>query len=110
MIEEIVKEYLSKHLPVPVVLTHEANLPESYVIFEKTGSSEVNFIKSATIAFQSYASSLYDAVKLNDQLKEAVESMIGLDSIAGVYLNSDYNFTDDETKKFRYQAVFTINY
>ena len=25
-------------------------------------------------------------------------------------LNSDYNFTDTETKEYRYQAVFDINY
>lgn len=110
MIEMIAQKYLTDHLTVPVVLSHEAGLPESYIILEKTSSAKVNQVNSATIAFQSYAPSLYKAAELNEQLKEAVESMIELDLIFGVHLNSDYNFTDTETKQFRYQAVFDINY
>ena len=36
--------------------------------------------------------------------------MINLDEIASVKLNSDYNFTDEETKQYRYQAVFDIKH
>lgn len=110
MIEIIAQKYLTDHLTVPVVLSHETGLPESYIILEKTSSAKLNQVNSATIAFQSYAPSLYEAAKLNEQLKKIVESMIELDSISGVHLNSDYNFTDTETKQYRYQAVFDINY
>ena len=47
---------------------------------------------------------------LNEQVKEVVEQMIELPEISGIELNSDYNFTDEETKEYRYQAVFDINY
>lgn len=110
MIEEIIKNYLSDHLSVPIALTHPTDLPKTYIIFEKTSSTKLNHINSATIAFQSYAPSLYEAAKLNERLKKVIESMIELNSISGVHLNSDYNFTDTETKQFRYQAVFDINY
>ena len=47
---------------------------------------------------------------MNGKVKEAVKGLVELDSISGVHLNSDYNFTDTETKRYRYQAVFDINY
>ena len=85
-------------------------MPESYVIFEKTSSGKNNYLPSSTFAFQSYAPSMYEAAKLNDELKQVIENMIELDEISGIHLNSDYNFTDTETKQYRYQAVFDINH
>jgi len=85
-------------------------MPESYVIFEKTSSGKRDYANSATFAFQSYAKSLYSAATLNEEVKSAVESMIELNEISGIHLNGDYNFTDTETKEYRYQAVFDINY
>lgn len=85
-------------------------MPESYVIFEKTSSGKRDYANSATFAFQSYAPTLYSAAVLNEEVKAAVESMVELNEISGIHLNSDYNFTDTETKEYRYQAVFDINY
>ncbi|KZK42749.1 Phage-associated protein [Lactococcus cremoris] len=53
---------------------------------------------------------MYEAAKLNEKLKEVVEQLIELNEISNVSLNSDYNFTDTETKEYRYQAVFDINH
>lgn len=110
MIEIIIKQYLDSHLSVPSFLEQSGKMPDSYILFEKTGSSKRNYLSSATFAFQSYAGSMYDAAKLNEELKEVVENMIELDEISNVQLNSDYNFTDTTTKKYRYQAVFDINH
>lgn len=110
MIELIIKGYLDGHLDVPSFFEHQVNVPVSYVIFEKTSSAKQNQVNSATFAFQSYGKSLYDAAKLNEEVKRVVESMIELNEIASVKLNSDYNFTDTETKQYRYQAVFDIKY
>lgn len=110
MIELIVRKFLSKELQVPCYLEHRKDLPESYVIIEKTGAGGSDFTHSATFAFQSYAPSLQKAAELNEVVKKAVENLITLDEICGVHHNSDYNFTDTETKKYRYQAVYDINY
>ncbi|EON3043029.1 hypothetical protein ACTPIR_001758 [Enterococcus hirae] len=110
MIEIIIKQYLDSHLSVPSFLEQSGKMPDSYILFEKTGSSKRNYLSSATFAFQSYAESMYDAAKLNEELKEVVENMIELDEISNVQLNSDYNFTDTTTKEYRYQAVFDINH
>ena len=109
MIEEIIIRYLSKNgfqcfMEVP------RNIEGDYIIVEKTNSSNSNFINHATLAIQSYSTSLYKASCLNEKVKEAIENMIELDEISKVKLNTDYNFTDTTKKQYRYQAVYEITY
>lgn len=110
MIEIVIKQFLDKHLSVPAFFERPNELPKKYVLFEKTGSGENNYLPSSTYAFQSYGPSMYEAALLNEKLKEAVKSMIVLDEISKIKLNSDYNFTDTTTKEYRYQAVYDINH
>lgn len=110
MIEKIMLDYLSENLTVPVFMEEPVDDLTSYVVLEKTGSSEANHIPTATIAVQSYGASLYDAAVLNDTVKQVVNDAIQLDTISSVRLNSDYNFTDTTTKKYRYQALFVVTY
>jgi len=110
MIELVILNYLTEHLSVPSFLEHQKNEPNRFVIFEKTSSAKSNQLPSSTFAFQSYAESMYEAAKLNEEVKLVVENMLELDEISGIHLNSDYNFTDTETKRYRYQAVFDINH
>lgn len=109
MIEEILYDYLTEALDVPVSF----EVPKeqvSFVVVEKTGSGKENQIKTATVAIQSYAESLYSAAVLNDNVIEAMESLAEESTIAGCWLNTDYNFSDPTTKQYRYQAVFDIKY
>lgn len=108
MIEITVLNYLKNNLSVPAYVEKPTNKPKRYVVLDKIGSSKENHLLSSTIAFQSYAESKYEAARLNEEVKEIVENMIELDEIAGVSLNSDYNFTDTTTKEYRYQAVYEI--
>ena len=110
MIETILLEFLKSRLGVPVYMEVPEKDLDVFVVLEKTGSSKVNHIPSATIAAQSYGKSLYEAAKLNEQVKDAIESAIELDEISAVRLNSDYNFTDTATKRYRYQALYVITY
>lgn len=110
MIEQIVLEYLSLKMNVPVITEKSKNTPEQYVLIEKTGGSREDFINSATIAIQSYAESLYKAAQLNELVKDAMDHMAESTNIFKSSLNSDYNFTDTSTKKYRYQAVYDIYY
>jgi len=110
MIEVIIKNHLDSVLEEQVFFEKPSPSLGSYVVLEKTGSGENNHLPSATFVFQSYARSLYAAAELNEKVKEAVESLIELNEIRGIKLNSDYNFTDTTTKEYRYQAVFDIKY
>ncbi|HEM4671138.1 hypothetical protein HO932_05310 [Streptococcus suis] len=110
MIELIIKNFLDEHLNVPSFFEHVADLPNRFVMVDRTGGNDQNGLKKAVVAFQSYAESLYEAANLNEHVKKVVVSMIALDNITKVKLNSDYNFTDTETKRYRYQAVFEFFY
>ena len=110
MIELTILNHLKTKLSVPVYLEEPEIKPDRYVLFEKLGSDKKNNLLSASFAFQSYAESLYQAVVLNELTKTAVDSLIELDEIASVKINSDYNFTDTTTKRYRYQAVYNFNH
>lgn len=110
MIEITIKDHLAQKLDVQTFLLKPSPSTGSYVVFEKTSSGKADHLLTATFAFQSYGKNLFEAAELNERVKTAVESLIELDSIASVRLNSDYNFTDTTTKEFRYQAVFDIKY
>ena len=110
MIEIAIKKFLDENLKVPSFFEHTKNMPESFVIIEKTGSGGSDYVHSATFAFQSYAPSLQKAAELNEIVKKTVEQLVTVNEVSGVHHNSDYNFTDTEAQKYRYQAVYDINY
>ena len=110
MIEIVIKQFLDKNLTAPIYFEKPANPPKRYVLFEKTSGGEKDHISSSTFAFQSYAESMYEAAKLNEELKRAVKNLIIENDISHIKLNSDYNFTDTTTKEHRYQAVFDISH
>lgn len=110
MIETIVLDYLSDALSIPVSMEVPENPPDQFVVIEKTGGGEENHIKSATLAIQSIAPSLYEAAVLNENVKSAMDGIVVLDTIGRSSLNSDYNFTDTAAKRYRYQAVFDLIY
>lgn len=110
MIEKILLDYLSPALSVPVYMEVPEDDVEAFVVIQKTGSTKTNHIPAAVMAFQSYGGTLYEAAQLNEQVKEAVEASVILDGINAVRLNSDYNFTDTTTKRYRYQALYVVTY
>lgn len=108
MIEKTVLDYLNRVLDVPVCMETPEELPDSYVLIEKTGSGRQNRIYSATLAIQSIAASLYEAAKLNEAVKDAMERIVILAEVCRAELNSDYNYTDTAAKQYRYQAVYDL--
>jgi hypothetical protein len=111
MIEVTLYNYLSGVLSAPVSLEVPANA-DTYVVFERTGGGAENHLLSATIAIQSVSTSMYNAIALNEEVKTAMEDIASVEDL-GIYsckLNSDYNYTDTTTKKYRYQAVFDLYY
>ena len=112
MIETIVRDYLNNALNVPVYMEvpKDIALPNEFVVVEKTGSGRTNHLNAATFAIQSYSTSMYKAAVLNEQVKEAMDSLMTLDEVSRSALNSDYNFTDIQKRQYRYQAVYDINH
>lgn len=110
MIEKIILDYFNDIVGIPAYMEVSKDMPDKFVLIEKTSSSEENYILYATIAIQSYANSLYDAACLNEEVKTAMRNIIASCDISKSKLNSDYNYTDTAKKKYRYQAVFDLVY
>jgi hypothetical protein len=110
MIELIVLDYLKACLDVPVVMEEPEKPPDAYVILEKTGGGRNGPLKTATMAMKSYGKTLEKAAMLNEKLKAVMEDIEDQDPISSAKLNSDYNYTDTNTKRYRYQAVFDFIY
>lgn len=111
MIEVILLNYLKDALKNTTVRLEMSDQKiEELVIIEKIGGKKVNHLKTSTVAIQSYASSMEKAAVLNEKVKEAIDKLIRESEIISVNLNSDYNFTDTTTKRYRYQAVFDIKH
>lgn len=111
MIETILLNALGSALPVNVVMEVPEDKPGSYVVIEKTGSRRTNRMDYATVAIQSIAPSLYEAATLNESVKSVMDGLPQREaSVFSAALDSDYNFTDPDTKERRYQAVYIITY
>lgn len=110
MIELIILNYLKAH-GIDAHLEMPKNLPSfPFVIVEKTGSAYSNRLTTSMLAIQSYAASMYETIQLNETVKQIMNDAVELSEITHVSLNGDYNFTDTNTKRYRYQAVFDITH
>lgn len=108
MPEEIIIAYLSGVLDVPVAAEVPEEMPQRFVTVERTGSQTVNRVYTATMAVQSWGMSMLDAARLNEQVKTAMDGIVQRPDVMRCHLNSDYNFTDTGTHRYRYQAVFDM--
>ncbi len=110
MIEELLFAELNTRLRFPIYPTVPENMPERFYVLQKTGSRLEDQIKESTIAIQSYGKNVFEAASMNEDLKSVMLSLNELDEISAVDLNGDYNYTDTQTKRNRYQAVFVITH
>lgn len=107
MIEKTICDYLSTKLDCQV-LPEKPERPFGRMVFvERTGGNG-RFLRQTTIAIQSYETSMYKAAELNEEVIKYMNQIVELDEITRVDLNQNYNFTDTNTKEYRYQAVFDI--
>lgn len=110
MIEKIILDYLAEELSVPVYMEEPDDKPVEYIIIEKTASSDNNHIQDSTFAIQAYAKTLYEAAALSSQVKAVMRVAADNLDIARCKLNAEYNFTDTQTKRYRYQSVWNITH
>lgn len=112
LIEATVISHLSGELNTDHVYAERpVELPDEYFIVEKTSSDETNHIQAATVVVQSISqSSLLRAAEMSKAVEKAMKKLIEVSDVSRCKLNSAYNFTDTETREYRYQAVFDITY
>lgn len=112
MIELTIYNFISQNTTVKTYMEIPKAPASSFYVIEKTGSDRVNHVESSTIVIQSYAPSMYEAAVLNEAVKALMlgDAILELGDVCRVELNTDYNYTDESTKRYRYQAVFDVTH
>ena len=112
LIEAIVISHLASELKTDNVFAERPeDPPAQYYVIEKTSAGKKNHVSRATVAVQSISSgSMLEAAQMSKDVEKAMECLISVANVSAVRLNSAYNFTNPETKEYRYQAVFDIYY
>lgn len=112
MLEEQLISYLRTKTGLHVSNeVHAGKRRYEYILVQRTNGGCTNHIRNATYAVQSisYYSKLR-AAQINETVKTAMEEFEEASNISACRLNSDYDFTNPNTKEYRYQAVFDIVY
>lgn len=112
LIETLVISHLSGQLPGVSVV---AEVPEEYtgealVVVEKTADARNNRVMRATFALQSYGGTLLDAATLSRRVRSAMDSLVERSEVSACRFETDYNWTDETRKRYRYQAIYHITY
>lgn len=112
MFESTILNFLYESgLDAPVYMEIPETPPEEFYILENTGQSMTDHVRTTTLAVQSYAQSMERAADLAYEIDAVIlDTLPELDDVAGVRLNSIYNFTDQSTKQYRYQGVYVITH
>lgn len=111
MIELDIMAYLAERCGVSAYLEEPADPPSRYILVERTGHSGDEKLASAMLIVQSYAPSLLKAAELSALARKAMyHAAEELSQITRCKCTGDYNFTDTQTHRYRYQAVYDITY
>lgn len=101
----------------------EYDRPEAYHIIELTGEDGYDHVWTASMTIQTYGRTLLEASKLAKELRNAIRYLneYGLDNeelemypgygdVGGLYVDTQYNWTDESTKRYRYQTIIEVSY
>lgn len=109
MIEKTVLNYLMGNLECSVYVGEPERKEGCYVTIEKTENSRYLYVEETVISIVSWADSIYEAAKLNKEVKDTMLLMADAEAtVSSCELNSDYAFTDTTLKKYGYQALYNI--
>lgn len=113
IIEARVIACLANHLSCRVA----AEVPEDFpadaalVVVSRLGERRENHLRRARLAVQSYGRSLLDAAARCEAAERALYALPAEDAgVSSCRVETSYNFTDETTKRYRYQSVVHVTY
>ena len=110
MIEVTIYNFLKSKLDCSVCTERPEVKPKKYVLLERIGGSESNFICSATIDIMSYGGSLYESMELDEKVRKFMSEITALDNVSSCVLNASGNWTNPTTREYRYHSTFIVKY
>ena len=110
IIEKIIRDYLMENLTAPIVTeTPTADLAE-YVTFRVYDRAKQDQIEMATVEFECYSDSKYNAATLDEDLRTAMENIVSLNDIMGARFGGGSDEIDSTLKRYRYRSFFNLYY
>lgn len=110
LIEKTIRDYLlDKISNVPVEVEQPTN-KSKYIVFRVVDRGKENQINEVTIEFYCYGASKLEAATLDQELRNAMENIVILDSIFSCKIGGGNDNYDDDLKKYRYRSYFNITY
>lgn len=111
MIEKIAVKYLNSKLSSPAYAGEPDRKEGNYVTIEKTGTQRYLYAERSTLSVVSWADSILEAAKLNEEVKEQMLLLPeSEETVAECELSSDAFFSDTVLKKYGYQAFYEIDH
>lgn len=114
IIEARVIAHLARHMPG---VTVAAEVPEDYpggaalIVVSRLGEQRQNHLRRARLAVQSYGATLLDAAERCEAAEAALASLPAEDAgVTACRVETSYNFTDETTKRYRYQSIVHVSY
>mgnify|MGYP007015036048 CR=1 FL=1 len=94
MIEQIVKDFLTARLGVPIKTEVPESPPGTFVVFGAHRRRAQHRHQAMHAGCAELCAELLQAAQLDDRAIEAMEALAELDSVGACRLVRDYNFTD----------------
>lgn len=113
IIEARVIAHLARHLPCAVAAEVPEDFPDSaaLVVVSRLGEQRTNHLRRARLAVQSYGATLLAAAALCEAAEQALVQLPAEDAgVTACRVETSYNFTDETTKRYRYQSVVHVSY
>lgn len=114
VIEALIIAYLTEHAGISYPVYGDmppGDDPKRYYLVDKTGNSVSDHLHTAQITVQSVSSvSKGEAAEMNEAALKAMMGLVSLGEVSACRLNSDYDYTDTSTKRYRFQAVYDVTY
>lgn len=110
MIEEILIEYISRKLQIPVYFENPEEPPETYVVLEKNSDSRENLIDRARFFAFCYAPSKVEACCLSNELVNIMFDIVELKEVCKASLENEFDDSDTNRKEYRYRSEYDLVY
>ena len=110
IIETIVLDYLTHNLSVPAVTEIPSGDFTECVAFHVTDRDKQNHLEMATLEFECFAESKYNAAVLDEELRRVMEEIIELNEISASKFGGGNDDFDTTLKRYRYRSFFNLYY
>lgn len=110
LIEKTIRDYLLEKIQNIPIEVEEPTNKTKYIVFRVIDRNKTDLINSVTVEFFSYDKSKFEAAKLDEELRMAMENIVELGSIFSSKIGGGSDDYDEDLKRYRYRSYFNLFY